>query len=199
MTEADWHQSFNDLLKFLEDNGRPVREFRRSFMGGSKKNRIYPILTNIYNDCKDKLEKNKTKEDKSEESDSEEQKENFIDWFNSRSFQIKSGLKTITLKCDTNTELFEQYLRKLFTHWDPEIEFSVPEKKKVPVISKKKMNKAMKRMDNMNPKQLKKTAASVSSKQVKKMVTGPRILDLAEQMQNDSTAQRIAGKLNPNP
>ena len=180
MAESNWHQHFIDLLKFLETHGNPVREFRRSYISGSKKDRVYPRLTEIYEECKDKLD------------------DTFIEWFNLQSFRIKSGLKIITLKCETNTELFEQYLRQLFTYWDPTIKFTLPEsnqESQPSLISKKKMKKAMQHLGNMDSKQLAKTMALAPKNQMGALAENPEIQALAEQMQNNPTAKRLVQKL----
>lgn len=147
MSENRWCNYFIDLLKYLESQGESVHEFRRSFESGGKKDRIYPSLTQIYNKCKDKLEN-----------------DDFIEWFNGQSFRVKNGLKVITIKCDKDHEIFEHYLRQLFSHWNSEIKYEVPQKEQKPSgISKKKVDKTLKYMKNLNPQQLKNIVALASS------------------------------------
>lgn len=176
---TEWHSHFIDLLKFLETQGEPVREFRRSFESGRKQDRIYPTLNEIYEKCKDKLE------------------ENFVEEFNSQNFRVSAGLKTIVLKCNGDKELFEQYLRQLFSYWNSEIQFSVPNKasKQTPIISKKKISKAMKHLNSMSTKQLKNTAASASKSEMSELAANPEIHTLAEQLQENPTAKKLARKL----
>lgn len=177
---AEWHQHFIDLLKFMESRGECVREFRRSFESGSKKERVYPHLNDIYEKCRDKFD------DKL-----------FIDWFNSQSFRVKSGLKVIIIKCNTDKEIFEQYLRKLFSHWNTGIKFSLPEKidVKPPPISKKKIEKAMKYLNNMDAKQLKRTASLASHSQLGNFITNSDIQNMAESAQENRTAKNLARKI----
>lgn len=129
MEESLWENYFIQLLNFLENNGRKdIREFKRSFESGSKQDRVYPYLTNIYEKCKTNMDGH------------------FSDWFNLQSFIVKNGLKVITLKCEINKDLFEEYIKQLFSCWDKSIKYLIPEKKhkEGPPISQKKINKALK-------------------------------------------------------
>ena len=181
-----WQRYFVDILNFLESQGNSVRDFKRSYISGSKKDRVKPTLTDIYEKCKDRLDDG--------DSDS------FVKWFNSQSFKIKSGLKIITLRCETDTGTFEQYLRQLFSYWDPKIEFVVPNNASSKPggsgpISKKSIDKAMKHLKGIDPKKLSQLAATAPKNQMESLTNNLDVQKLSEQLQDDPDILEFGSKL----
>ena len=135
--EDKWKDDLVGLLKFLEkshQNSVKIREFRRSLESCNVKKaaKILPQLLEIYNKCKDHLDMY------------------FDSWVTEQSFILKLGLKTITLSPGKDKEGYGQYVRWVFSSFDPTLNNGNPNniirmKNGLPV-SNKQLKMAMKKI-----------------------------------------------------
>lgn len=140
----DWSEHFVDVLKHLEveSNGKQIHQFRRSFQGGNKKDRLLPQLETIYQKCKEHFEE-----------------ESFQAWFNSQKFKLTLGRKNILLHTTYTSLLFKEKLMRLFTKWDPALFELLPPPTTGPTnnnmgFSRKQMRMAMRKIQSMGDSQL---------------------------------------------
>lgn len=150
-----WIDHLVDLLKYLESesNGKQIHQFRRSFQGGNKKERLLPQLERMYQYCKQahnllELCANQGCEE-----------EPFQNWFNLQKFRLILGRKNIVLKSTGSPALLKQRLLQLFTKWDPELVKSLPPPTPEPAnsnmgFSRKQMRMAMRKLQTMGDQQL---------------------------------------------
>lgn len=114
-----WINDLSDLLKSIERDRPKVREFRRSFEAGKKQQRLYPVLENIYNECK----------------------EDPIS-LNNKGYILTLGLKSVTLR-----DVPLDRILQLFSNWDPTL-YRAPELANGGPISINMMKQLLKHMDD---------------------------------------------------
>jgi hypothetical protein len=146
MTEL-WIEHFVDLLKHLEHQptATQIHQFRRSFQGGNKKQRLLPQLENMYNKCQSHLHEDA-----------------FEQWFNQQKFTLTLGRKNIILLLPLSQKLpmaTKVKLMRLFTKWDPQLSEALPPPTEVPTnknmgFSRKQMRMAMRKLNHMGNQQL---------------------------------------------
>jgi hypothetical protein len=138
----NWIEHFVDFLKYFESesNKKQIHQFRRSFQGGNKKDRLFPQLEAIYEKAKDHF--NDTPEE-------------LQTWFNHQSFRLNLGLKTIVLKSTAPPNEFQRRFFQLCSKWSPEL-YQVKEtvQGNGMGISRKQMRMAKRRLHQLDDQQL---------------------------------------------
>lgn len=136
-----WKNDLVALLKHLEKscfNNRDIHEFRRSVESthAKKVDRLLPQLNMIWDQCKDHLND-----------------PNFVEWINHQHFQLKLGLKVISLVDDKQPHEFEQHFRWVLSEFDSTLDQRLPEdtiKSGGLPISARKMKMAMRHMQGLD-------------------------------------------------
>jgi len=146
----NWIQHCVDFLKYFETDSSQcqIHQFRRSFQGGNKKERLLPQLECMYEKAKLHL------------ADSPEILQA---WFNQESFRLTLGRKSAPLKSTASATEFKHRLLQLCSKWDPEL-YTEPTVQASPNnfgISRKQMRTAMRRMHQMDDRRLANVLKSV--------------------------------------
>lgn len=197
-----WAKTFSDLLKIIEKSKQQnssVKEFRRSFEAGRKKDRVKTQLNKIYTKVHSTIPKTNNNIDKVNLD--------WVDKFNAMKFSVKLGQKSVGLSCPANTEGFARTLLLLFCELHPELVKSVDEsllrelfsglgeEKKKPLISSKKKEKALKKIKGLNEQQLRKLKNNVPESQIKALASNPEMVAMAKDLQEDQELNRVANSI----
>jgi hypothetical protein len=188
--EDKWRDDLVGLLKFLEKctprpNSVKIHEFRRSLESCNikKAEKILPQLKEIYTKCKDHLNSD------------------FDSWVSQQKFTLKLGLKSITISSIENIEEYAQYLKWCFSIFDPSLNEGNPNnivqmaKGSGLPISGKQLKIAMRKVNNMDTKQLSSMMNRVPQNQLEALASNPGAGEFVNKLKEDKRAQAVAEKI----
>src|ERR1700737_2903433 len=113
--DSKWLNDLIGLLKHLEKtypNLNKIHKFRRSVESTTnhkKLDKLLPQLSVIYDYCKGHLDD-----------------PDFISWVNEQEFQLKNGMRTVTLVDNNSPQMFEQHFRWALSYFDPQLDQRPP-------------------------------------------------------------------------